>query len=82
MNGDFLNKKIADPKGRVEKLSKAATPLPELVDELYLVTLSRPATAAEATWAQGWVAAAPQRKDGVQDLLWSLLNSREFLFNH
>ena len=43
LNGDFLNRKIADPTGRVEKLLKAKKPLPEaVVEELYLVTLSRP----------------------------------------
>jgi Protein of unknown function (DUF1553)/Protein of unknown function (DUF1549) len=82
LNGDFLNKKIADPAGRVEKLIKDKVELPALVEELYLVTLSRPPRADEVTRAKDWIAAAPSPKEGVQDLLWVLLNSREFLFNH
>ena len=45
LNGDFLNKKIADPKGRIETLFKAKKTHEQIIEELYLVTLS-PATAS------------------------------------
>jgi hypothetical protein len=80
LNGDFLNAKIADAKGRVEALLKAKKALPEIVEELYLVTLSRPPRPEEATRALGWIRDAATPREGVQDLLWVLLNSREFLF--
>jgi hypothetical protein len=82
LNGDFLNRKIADPAGRVERLFKEKTPLPAVVEELYLVTLSRPPHADEAARALDWVRQAPTPREGAQDLLWVLMNSREFLFNH
>jgi hypothetical protein len=82
LNGDFLNKKIADPAGRVEKLLKDKAEVPAVVEELYLVALSRPPRDEEVARAKDWIAAAPSPKEGVQDLLWVLLNSREFLFNH
>src|SRR5262249_9738021 len=82
LNGEFLNKKIAAPTGRVEELLKATKPLPEMVEELYLVTLSRPPRPEELVKAQEWIKAAPTPREGVQDLLWVLLNSREFQFNH
>ncbi len=81
LNGDFLNKKIADKAGRVEKLVAAKTPVPRAVEELFLATWSRPPTPAEQARAEGWVAAAPTPREGLQDLLWVLVNSREFLFN-
>ena len=81
LNGDFLNKKIADPAGRVEKLLTAKTPLPQAIEELYLATWSRRPSADEAAKAAGWVKSAPTPRDGLQDLLWVLVNSREFLFN-
>ncbi len=81
LNGDFLNTKIAAPAGRVEKLFKAKAALPAVVEELYLVTLSRPPRPEELQRAQGWIRAAATPREGVQDLLWVLLNSREFLFN-
>jgi hypothetical protein len=81
LNGDFLNRKIALPTGRIENLFKARTGVADVIEELYLVTLSRPPRSEEVTRAQGWIAGTRTSKDGAQDLLWVLLNSREFLFN-
>lgn len=82
LNGDFLNRKIADPQGRVQKLVQAKTGLPTAIGELYAVTLSRQPRPEEVAKAQDYIAAAPTEREGLQDLLWVLLNSREFLFNH
>jgi hypothetical protein len=82
LNGDFLNRKIAAPTGRAEALLKAKTPLPDVVEELYLVTLSRPPQPGETAKAIDWIKKAPTEREGVQDLLWVLLNRSEFLFNH
>jgi hypothetical protein len=82
LNGDTLNKKIADPTGRVEQLLNAKTPPAKIVEELYLVTLSRPPHADESAKALEWIGRAPSPREGAQDLLWVLMNSREFLFNH
>jgi hypothetical protein len=82
LNGDFLNRKIAAPAGRIEALFKKKTPLVAVIEEMYLVTLSRPPKPEEMNKAQEWIAAAQTPKEGAQDLLWALLNSREFLFNH
>lgn len=82
LNGDFLNKKIAAPTGRIDTLLKAKKDLPALVDELYLVTLSRAPRPEESQRALAWLAQATTPREGAQDLLWTLINSREFLFNH
>ena len=82
LNGDFLNRKINSPQGRIETLFKAKAPLPAVIEEMYLVTLSRPPSPGEVVKAQEWIAKAAAPREGVQDLLWTLLNSREFLFNH
>jgi hypothetical protein len=82
LNGDFLNKKLADPKGRVEALITAKKTPEQIVDELYLVTLSHPPSKQEMERALRHMLAAPSLRDGAQDLLWTLINSREFLFNH
>jgi hypothetical protein len=81
LNGDFLNKKVADPGGRVEKLVAGKVPVPKAIEELWLAAWSRPPSADEQARAEGWVKAAPNARDGLQDVLWALLNSREFLFN-
>jgi Protein of unknown function (DUF1553)/Protein of unknown function (DUF1549)/Bacterial Ig-like domain (group 2) len=82
LNGEFLNKKLSDPKGRIETLLKGKRDMPAIVEELYLVTQSRVPRAEEIERAQHWIGMAPTPREGVQDFLWSLLNSREFMFNH
>jgi hypothetical protein len=82
LNGDTLNKKITATGGRIEVLFKNKRPVPAVIEELYLTTLSRPPRPEEASKAEVWITSAPTPKDGAQDLLWVLLNSREFLFNH
>lgn len=82
LNGDFLNKKIAEPTGRVEKIIKQKTDKTKAIEEIYMVTLGRAPKADEVSKATGWVDSAGELREGLQDLMWSLLNSREFLFNH
>jgi hypothetical protein len=82
LNGDFLNKKIADRAGRIETLTKAKATPEAVIDELYLVTLSRPPRPEETAKARQWLTEAATPREGAQDLLWALLNSKEFLFNH
>jgi Protein of unknown function (DUF1553)/Protein of unknown function (DUF1549)/Bacterial Ig-like domain (group 2) len=82
LNGDFLNKKIADGKGRIEEGLKAKRSSKAMIEEIYLVTLSRSPHAEEVSKANDWISSAKDEREGLQDLLWTLLNSREFLFNH
>ena len=80
LNGDIVATKVADGSGRVAKLIAAAKPLPECVEELYLASLARPPTAMEAAEAAEILAASPSPTEGLQDLLWALINSKHFLF--
>jgi hypothetical protein len=82
LNGTQLNQKIASSSGRIETLLRAKAPEGQAVNELYLATVSRPPRLEELEKAKVWLRTAPSTKQGLQDLLWSLLNSREFLFNH
>lgn len=80
LNGDFLNKKIAASTGRIETDLKEKTPPQDLVADLYLATFSRPPHPEELAKAREWLASAPSPREALEDLLWVLLNSREFLF--
>jgi hypothetical protein len=82
LNGDTLSKKIADPTGRIDQLLKTRPVVGTVIKEMYLVTLSRPPSPEETARAQQWLVQAGNLREGAQDLLWALLNSREFLFNH
>lgn len=51
----------------------------QIVERLYLLTLSRRPTAEETRFCTEHVRDAPSRNDAYEDLLWSLLNSTEFV---
>lgn len=82
LNGDVVNRKVADGNGRVARLVKEGKTDAEIVRELYLVTLSRPPSSEELDTCLKLVQAASSRTEGLQDILWALINTREFLFNH
>lgn len=56
--------------------------LDAIIVEVFLQTLSRPPAEAEAQKARTDIGSAKDPIDGVRDLLWALLNTREFTVNH
>ncbi|MEI8228220.1 MAG: DUF1553 domain-containing protein [Planctomycetota bacterium] len=83
-NGTTLNDKLAAKEGRITQVI-ATDPKPaELVEGAWLRTLSRRPTDAERKPFEEMLAAAtPEEKQAiVEDMYWSLLTSREFLFRH
>ncbi len=54
----------------------------ELVRQAYLRTLSRPPQAEELARAKQHIEDAEATTDGVRDLLWALMNTKEFIVNH
>jgi hypothetical protein len=82
VNNTALQGKIANPQGRVARLLAQKRTDAVIAEELYLATLSRPPTASETTTIRELLADAPSRQEGWEDVLWTLLNSPEFAFNH
>lgn len=94
MNASDVKAKLAASGGRAEQLSKAEMPEPKRVRELYLAAFSREPTAEEVQIAEAHLlkprtdaAGKPldsqrARRNGYEDLLWAILNTKEFLFNH
>lgn len=81
-NDAALIKKITDKDGRLAKLLAGEKDNVKLLDELYLATLSRSPTDAERSHAMRYLETAKSRAEGFEDLLWALLNRREFLVLH
>lgn len=80
INGSTVNHKLRE--GVLKEWLASARSNQELIDELYLRTLSRPATKEERDHWQSELAKSGQRAEFLEDLLWALLNSREFALNH
>lgn len=74
--------KFTDKKGRVAALVASKLTPEELAEELFLATLSRRPTAEQKADAAEAIKTAKTRADGVTDVMWALVNTREFILNH
>jgi hypothetical protein len=76
--------KQAPQERRPPETAKNARPVDvdKVVDSIFLRTVSRPPTAAERQEAKATLASAKSRYDGVRDVLWAMLNTKEFIVNH
>jgi hypothetical protein len=81
-NSPEIEDKIAAEQGRVAKLAREKAPPEKAVEELYLAAFARFPTAAEKEETLDYLARQKDPRRGLEDVLWALLNSREFLFNH
>jgi hypothetical protein len=94
INGADLRGKLAAPNGRAVRLARDPRPAEARIAELYLAAFAREPRPNELKVAQDYLAeprvnAAGQKLDAptaaavnFQDLLWALMTTKEFLFNH
>ncbi len=81
VNGPILADAIANPGGRIAESIVAGRSDRELIEDLYLASLTRYPTAEELDSALTYIGSSPGRAAKAQDLLWALINSNSFLFN-
>lgn len=80
MNAPALHAKVTSDEGRAARLAHGPASSDEIVDELYLLVYSRYPDDDERQFATGLLATAgDERRAAVEDLLWALLNSAEFI---
>ncbi|MBK8040285.1 MAG: DUF1553 domain-containing protein [Verrucomicrobiaceae bacterium] len=83
MNSTKLQDMLVSSKGRVTRMAKSDAKPEQIVEELYLACFSRLPDAEEMTIAtSAFTAKDATRQTALEDVLWSLLNSAEFVFNH
>ncbi len=84
LNGTSTNQRIVQGKV-VDSLIAAKKTDPEIIEQLYRITLTRKPTEKEMGKLMGYFKDGgddKQRKVILEDIFWSLLNSKEFIFNH
>jgi len=91
INGETLNNKLRAPDNSVDMLIRLGFSDDQIVDYLYLASLSRHPTAAERSSLVQALASAEQekpvggedsRRAALIDMSWALLSGKEFMFNH
>ncbi len=81
-NSDEIENKLADDKGRVAELAKLDQPVSESISELYLTAYSRLPSVSELSKTVDYVETQEDKRKALEDVLWTILNSKEFMFNH
>jgi hypothetical protein len=81
LNGGTIGGKIQQGQLTKKLLDAKKTP-PEIIESIYIRCLTRKPSEAELKNLLEIVAAAENPQQGLDDVFWAVLNSREFLFNH
>ena len=83
MNSGLLHQKLTDKNGRAAELAASDLPPDQIVEEIYLAAYGRPPSPEEATVAKAqFTKEGSTRQTACEDILWALINSAEFVFNH
>jgi hypothetical protein len=83
-NGDTVNKKLAVPDNRIGRWIKDIPDNAALISEVFFVCLARQPSEKESREILAVLNEADpeQKREILEDLVWGIVGSREFLFNH
>ena len=81
LNGDATQNKIARGK-LVETWVKEELTNDQIIDKIYIRCLARKPTTEEREKLTAVLKEEQNRQQGLEDVFWAVLNSREFMFNH
>ena len=81
MVGDTLEPRLG-ANGRVKEIVQGAETPEAVLEQLFILALSRKPTGSESTGLRKLIGEAVKDEAVYRDIFWSLLNSTEFSFNH
>jgi hypothetical protein len=83
-NGDTLNVKLTQKSNRVDQLLASGKTPEQIVEEAYLLAVSRFPTAKEKAEITPLLSTAKpeEKRQALEDIFWSLMSSQDFVFNH
>jgi hypothetical protein len=79
ITGPLVNKMLSAPDNRLGQLLAAGKTDAEIIEEFYLAALCRPPSPQERQRALDLIAQEKDRRAGLEDLVWGLVNAKEFL---
>ncbi len=94
LNSAEVKGKLATNDGRADRLAKSEEGDTKAIDEIYLAAYARPATGEELSIAEDFLsqprtdsAGNPidpktARRRAYEDLIWAIMNTKEFFYNH
>ena len=83
MNSTETMAKISHRQGRAVKLATSTLSDDKIIEELYLAALARlPRDEELALMRSAFQVPETTRRKAIEDIMWALLNTREFVFNH
>lgn len=82
MNGPTVAAKLSRPDNQLSRLLAQQMSDRELLDELYLLALSRGPAESTSQAFLTYVGQAPDRRRAWEDVLWTIIRSREFTSRH
>ncbi|MCP5539174.1 MAG: DUF1553 domain-containing protein [Akkermansiaceae bacterium] len=94
MNSTDVKGKLAVANGRADRLSKPEVPVMDGIREIYQTAFGREPTGEELSIAEDFlvkprtdaegkaVDPARAKRQAYEDLLWAIMNTKEFLYNH
>ncbi len=82
INGPVVHNKLRDNNGRIAKLLAENKTDDEIITTLYLAAVARAPLPEELTASKQHIASQSDRRQGLEDVGWAVLNSKEFLFQH
>ena len=83
LNSKDILGKVAHDDGRAATLAKQKErSIAERIGELYLRAFARPPDEQEIAIARGHIEQSSDARIAFEDIVWALLNTKEFLFNH
>ena len=82
INGGTLNRKLRAEGGAVDRFLELELSAPELVERVYESALSRRPSQSEVARLVSALDLEQASREGVEDLFWAVLTSKEFLFTH
>ncbi|MBM80457.1 MAG: hypothetical protein CMJ78_07680 [Planctomycetaceae bacterium] len=82
-NGSYVAGKLDNGNNRIRQLLKQKKPLKQIVENCYLAAYSRFPTATEVrTFEEFTKSRGGSLEEQLEDLLWAIINSNEFLVQH